>query len=111
LEILHNRACIFYGYRSTISNEFWLFYRLCQLFSIFGHSIHASLLANRYNYLELDRSLRLKACYLLLGFLLVAPLLTSFLAGYLVMAGVKVSLTALCTVPAIILSIMTGYLE
>lgn len=58
-----------------------------------------------------DRSLRLKACYLLLSFLLVAPLLASLLAGLLVELGLKASLGILCLGPAIVLSFITNLLE
>lgn len=61
--------------------------------------------------LNIDRSVRLKACYLLLTFLFVAPLLASLLAGVLINIGLKVTLLILCTIPALILSFTTGYLE
>jgi hypothetical protein len=41
----------------------------------------------------------------------VAPLFASFLAGILIQIGLKITLLILCTIPALILSFTTGYLE
>lgn len=60
---------------------------------------------------QIDRSMRMKACLLLLTFLLVAPLLASFLAGYFIELGIKTSLMILCTFPALIMSVVTSFLE
>jgi hypothetical protein len=50
------------------------------------------------------------ACYLLLSFLLIAPLIASILADYLVELGRAATLSILCTAPSVILSILTGLL-
>jgi hypothetical protein len=55
--------------------------------------------------------IRVFACYLLLAFLLIGPLLTSFLASYLVDIGRTWTLAILCTGPSIILSLVTGFVE
>lgn len=50
------------------------------------------------------------ACYLLLAFLLIGPLIASLLAAYLVEMGRTVTLVILCTGPSVVLSILTGLL-
>lgn len=55
--------------------------------------------------------MRLIACYLLLSFLLIAPLIASFLADYLVEMGREATLLILCTGPSVILSFLAGFLE
>lgn len=51
------------------------------------------------------------ACYLLLSFLLIAPLIASILANYLVDLGRIPTLAILCTGPSVILSFTTSFLQ
>lgn len=48
---------------------------------------------------------------MLLSFLLIAPLITTFLANYLVEIGIQNTLAIACTVPAVLLSMTSFLLE